>query len=199
MADFDTGDIVRLGAVQKYAGVSDIVGVLHLRINAGGGLAFAQASLDFQEYCDTLYALFEAQVSVLQLPEHISVQNVTQSTVWGNIAWDAYDGGTSAADVLAAQTAMLVWGRTAISRVQIRKYLGVLTEPFLTTGAWTAAARAAGLNFINYHIAAQAMTEGLVLQGVAWSPSLSRATTAVSGTTSPIPVTQRRRRTGRGS
>jgi hypothetical protein len=199
MADFDTGDIVRLAAVQKYATVTDIVGVLHLKINAGGGLAFAAAAQDFVEYCDALYDTIKTLVPTNQIDDHISIQNITQDQVWGNVAWGTYTGGTSAGIPCAAQTALLVWGRTSLSRVQIRKYLGVITQPNLVSGVWTAGSRAIAQNFINYHIVAQTMTNGLVLQGGAYSPTLARFTTAVSGTTSQVPCTVRRRRIGRGS
>lgn len=199
VADFDTGDVVRLGCVQRYLGRSDIVNVLHLKIVSGGGLAFAAAAQDFQEYCDALFDTIKTLVPTAQIPVHISVQNVTQTTVWGAIAWNVYAGGTSASGVLAAQTSMLVFGRTAISRVQIRKYLGVFTEPNLTSGEWTTTARSVAQAFIDYHVVQKTMTNGLVLQGVAYNPPLARSTVAITGTTSAVPVTQRRRRLDRGA
>lgn len=199
MSDFDTGDVVRLGCVLKFNSLFDIVNVLHVKIVSGGGLAFAAFTLDVQEYCDALYANISGRLSDLVTDDRISIKNVTQSTVWGAIAWDAFAGGINAGEPTALQTACLAWGRTSISRVQIRKYLGPFTEADLADALWNSTARAAAQNYIDYHIVENLMGEGSVLQGVAYSPSLARATVALTGATSEVPVTQRRRRQGRGS
>lgn len=199
MADFDNGDVVRLGCVQKLDLVNDIANVLTVQITSGGGLAFAAAAQDFSEYCGDL---FEGMVTLIvdeQLPSSISVANLTQDAVWGNIAWTTYDGGNSTGGPTAAQVAMLVFGRTNISRVQIRKYLGVFSTGFVVNGEWTAGARSVAQTFIDNHITPQTMTNGLVLRGCAYNAALARVTFANSGATSGIPVIQRRRRIGRGS
>ncbi len=199
MADFDTGDVVRLGCVMRFDELFDIVNALHVKIVSGGGLAFAAFTLDVQQYCDALYANISGRLSERVTDDRISIKNVTQSTVWGAIAWGAFTGGINVGDPTALATALLAWGRTQISRVQIRKYLGVFTETDMEGAVWNATARAAGQNYIDYHIVENLMDEGTVLQGVAYSPSLVRATPALTGATSAFPVTQRRRRQGRGS
>ena len=199
MADFNEGDVVRLGAVQEFDAAVEVVGVLHVVLQDATFLPFAAAAQDFQEYCDALYALYEASTSDLQLPKHISVKNITQAAVWGNIAWNIYSGGTNVADPTAPQVALLAWGRTSISRVQMRKYLGVGTEVEMTGGTWLAAARTRGQAFIDYHITPQTMGNGLILRGCAYKGDIARVTYAVTGTTSANPVIQRRRRRGRGS
>lgn len=199
MADFDTNDIVRLGCVQRFQSVYDIVNVLHVKIISGGGLAFAAASQDIQQYCGALFSIIEGEISDDQVPLQISISNVTQATVWGGVAWTGYSGGQAATDPTATQLAMLAYARTSIPRVQIRKYLGVFTEAMMTGGLWSAGVRSLGNSFITYHITPQAMTNGLVLQGVAWNPSLSRAAVGISVGVSIPPVVQRRRRIGTGS
>lgn len=199
MADFDTGDVVRLGCVLKFDGLYDIVNVYHVKILSGGNLPFATASLDYVEYCDALYAFIaEKQVNNIT-PGSIGIKNITQNTVWGNVAFDVYAGGSSTADSVALQVALLAWGRTSISRVQIRKYLGVFSETDIADGLWIATLRGVCETMMAYHITAQTMTEGQVLQGCAYSLSLARVTFALSATTSEVPVIQRRRRQGRGS
>lgn len=199
MADFDTGDIVRLGCVMRNRGLVDIVNVLHLEILSGGGLAAPAAYEDFQEYCDNLYATIGANLVNTQLADRISVANVTQSTVWGAISWDVFAGGGDAGDQTADQVALMVFGRTPISRVQIRKYLGVFSESSITDGIWGSAIRSNCQNYIDYLITPDVMTNGLELVGVAWSELYTRATRALTGATSAEPVIQRRRRRGRGS
>lgn len=199
MADFDTNDVVRLGCVMKFDGLYDIVNVLHVQITAGGGLAFAQATLDFQQYTDALYDTIDQLQSQLVTDDRISIANRTQNTVFGAIAWDAYVGGTLAQDPTPLQVALLAFGRTSVSRVQIRKYLGVFCEPNMTVGLWDAAARAAADAFMVYHVAGQTMDEGLVLRGCAYRHVTPRVVFAQSVSTSQVPVIQRRRRVGRGS
>lgn len=199
MADFETGDVVRLGCVMQFRSTVDIVNVLTPRIVSGGGLAFAAAAQDFQEWTDTLYDYINAILCNDQTYEYISVSNLTQSAVWGNIAWSALTAGANTVETLPPQIALLAWGRTTIARVQPRKYLGVFTENEIVDGVFTAAARAACQNWIDYYITQNTMTNGLVLQGVAYNPTLARSTTAISATTAANPVVQRRRRVGRGS
>lgn len=198
MADFNQGDVVRLGCVQEYDGSEDIVNVLHVVLQDATFLDFAAAAQDFAEYCGTLFNTFKTGLSDLMVPKHISIKNITRDTVWGNIAWSLYTGGTDTNDSTAPQVALLVWGRTSISRVQIRKYLGVCCEGNMTDGVWSAGIRSVALNFIDYHITNQTMTNGLVLRGCAYNATLPRITYAVSGTTTSNPVIQRRRRRGRG-
>lgn len=198
MADFNDGDVVRLGCVQEIDLTDDLVNVLHVTINSGGPMAFAAASQDFQEYCDALYNPLVTSVSSRVTSKHISVKNVTQAQVWGNIAWLTYGGGSSGSDAVANQLAVLVWGRTTRPRVQIRKYLGLFTEINITNGLWISALQALCGAFMVYHIAPQTMTNGLVLQGCAYNYALSRVTLANSYAVSANPVVQRRRRKGRG-
>lgn len=199
MADFENGDVVRLGAGWLNNTTDAIVNVWTVQINSGGPLAFAAASQDFQDYLHTLYAGILPIYPTTMLSDRITVKNETQATVWGAIAWKTPLGGAGVTDPLAQQTALLGWGRTQISRVQIRKYFGPFTEAALSLGLWTAGVRALCQTMMDYHIVANAQPNGLVLQGVAYNPLLSRATTALSATTTDVPVVQRRRRRGRGA
>lgn len=199
MADFNEGDVIRLGCVQEFDGSEDIVNVLHVVPQDATFMTFAEAALEFQEYTDALYDIIAASLSELMLPKHISVKNVTRNEVWGNIAWDTYAGGTNVSDPTAPQVCVLGWARTNISRVQMRKYLGVFCEGDMTLGTWTAPLAAFCQDFMSYHILPQTMTGGLILKGAAVRESDKRVTFGVSGTASRNPVIQRRRRRGRGA
>lgn len=199
MADFETNDIIRLGGVCRFDGAIDIVNTFHVMIVAGGPMAFAQASQDFVEYMDTLMDYVDAVQSTLITDDYISIKNVSQSTVWGSVAWNAYTGGADAGAATAPQVACLGFARTMLSRVQIRKYFGVFTQGDITDGEWLSAVTTPVYNAMGWHIQQQVMTQGLTLLGVAWSDLYTRATVALSPAASPTCVIQRRRRRGRGS
>lgn len=198
MADFDNGDIVRLGAVCRYDDTDDIVGVWHLLIEAGGPMAFAAAAQDFAEYIDDIYRPLIAYYTTVMVGDHISIKNMTQAAVWGNIAWGPAFAGTAATDRLPLQVALLAWGRTATSRVQIRKYFGPFTEAHQTDGLWVAGIVSACAAAMATHIATQVMGNGLELKGVAYNRALATYTEALGATATNNPVVQRRRRQGRG-
>lgn len=199
MADFDNGDVVRLGAQFLMNATDTIVNVWHVQIESGAPMAFPAAAQDFQDYMGFLYASMMSYYVTTFLSDRISVKNETQNTVWGSIAFGTPLAGTSVGDETAQQTALLGWGRTSLSRVQIRKYWGPFTETDMSNGLWLSGIRAAILGRMDYHIVGQTMGNGLKLIGVAYNKTLARATVALSSTTSPVPVVQRRRRQGRGS
>ncbi len=199
MADFDNGDVVRLGAQFLMNATDTIVNVWHVRIEAGAPMAFAAAAQDFQDYMGFLYSGLMTYYVTTFLSDRISVKNETQNTVWGSIAFGVPLAGSSVGDETAQQTALLGWGRTQISRVQIRKYWGPFTETDMSNGLWLSGIRAAVLGRMDYHIGSQTLGNGLELIGVAYNKILERATPALSATTTAVPVVQRRRRQGRGS
>jgi hypothetical protein len=199
MADFDNGDIVRLAAVLRHNAADDIVNVWHVRIEAGGPMAFAAASQDFQEYVDGLYRPIVAYYSIVTLGDRIAAKNMTQSTVWAAFAWNPAFTGASGADRLPTQVAVLGWGRTQKSRVQIRKYFGPFTENNQIGGSWDGAITAAMSGVMSYHIGTQTMTNGLQLKGVAYNRTAGTYEYAVGATATSNPVIQRRRRRGRGA
>ena len=199
MADFENFDIVRLGAVCKFDNACDIVNTWHVIIAAGGGLAFAQASVDFQEYLDALYDYIDGVQSNKVVDVHISVANVTQDTVWGAIAWDTYTGGSSTDPATSPQVACLGFARTSKSRVQFRKYLGVFPETHITDGEWASTVTTPVSDMMGYHIVGHTMGEGLVLQGCVYNYEAGTYTTSLSPDVSATSVIQRRRRRGRGS
>jgi hypothetical protein len=199
MADFDPGDVIRLGCVQKVATLYDVVNVLHVVHQGLGSHTIAQMTADIQEYTDVLFGKIVSYVTNAQTASSISVKNMTQNKVWGNIAWGSYAGGGNASERTPYQVALLAYGRTTTPRVQIRKYLGVFAEVDCVAGLWAAGIRNACQQFIDYHIVPAALTNGAILQGCAYRPSDGRVTLALSGATSEVPVIQRRRRQGRGS
>lgn len=199
MADVETGDILRVAAVMRISEISDIVNTWHLRVSAGGGIAWAEASLDIQEYMDDLYAYLTTYITDEQEADHLEMVNMTQDTTYGSFAWDTWTGGTNVNDPTAWQVSALGFVRTYKPRVQIRKYLGVFTDDQMTDGMWGSTLRSAIINMMTYHQGSQAMTQSLTLKGVAYNATAGTYQNGVSTSCSAAPVIQRRRRPGTGS
>jgi len=199
MADFNVGDVVRLGVVLKYDLLYDIVNTWHFQITAGPGWTASAAYTSIQAYVDALYTYLTTYMSNRVTADHIQVKNMTQDTIWGAIAFGSWTGGSGAGDPTALQVALLGYGRTQISRVQIRKYLGVFTESDMTLGLWSGSLRGAADNMMSYHVNQQTLTGTMSVKGCAYNPTIPRVTFATSVNTSGAPVVQRRRRVGRGS
>lgn len=199
MADFEIGDIVRLGAAFLVDNTDAIVNVFHVKVLSGAPMAFAAAATAFQDYIGYIYGGTLGSYPTGFQSDRISVKNETQNTVWGSIAFGVPLVGTHVGDMTALQVALLSWARTPISRVQLRKYWGPFTEANMTAGLWLSGLRAIFQAAMDYHIQAHAMPNGLELIGVAYNKLLDRAIEAYSSTTAAVPVVQRRRRKGTGA
>lgn len=199
MAEVDPGDVLRVAAVLEFKGAEDIVNVFHLKHTGAGSFTFAEILTPLADYFDDLYAEITSVLSDEILPNYLSLANITQSTVLGAFAWGSFAGGTDTGDPTASQLCCLAYARTVLSRVQIRKYLGVFTESQMTNGLWLTGVSSACNDFMAYHITAQQPTTGLTLKGCAYNAGLARATFGISPHASTAPVVQRRRREGRGS
>lgn len=199
MADFDVGDVVRLGCVMKFDELYDIVNVYHIEIIAGAGWAFAAATASIQAYVDLLYDSLTSFLPTALLPDRIQIKNMTQATIWGAIAWGTWAGGEAVDQVLPLQVCCLGYGRTSISRVQIRKYFGPFTEGSQEDAFWTAAVRVACNDLMDDHIVNKEVAGSMTVKGCAYRPLPARVTFALTAATSAAPVIQRRRRPGRGS
>lgn len=199
MADFDTGDVVRIAAYMRFKATDDIVNTWTFQITAAGGFTYAAGYSKWQTYMDLLYAAITAPLSNSVLPNYLTVENLTQGTVGGSFAWGSFTGGASGGDPTAAQVACLGFGRTLVPRVQIRKYVGVFTETDMTNGLWLSTVTTPVSNMLGIHIVGTVIGGGTTVQGCAYNAPLTRVTFANSPHASATPVIQRRRREGRGS
>lgn len=199
MADFDTNDIIRIGAVMEFKTAHAIANVWTAKITSGGGVDYAAMYAKAADYMDILYAHIAAELSDEVLPDYLTLANITQSTVGGAFAWDTFAGGTNVNDPTAAQVAVMAYARTAVPRVQIRKYLGVFTIAHMSNGLWTTAVRTACDDMMGDFITSNDIGGGTLVTGVAYNAALARVTEGRSPHTSQAPVIQRRRREGRGA
>ena len=199
MAEINPGDILRLAAVMQYQTSDDIVNVYHLQNLGTVGVTFAFAAPLLGNYMDSIMAFMTTQLSNALLPVNLSLSNVTQGTVFGSFAWGVWAGGTGSGDALPGALACLAFARTSLPRVQIRKYYGPWTESGITGGQWLSTVTTPAQQAMAYHITSQFLGTNLTVQGVAYNATLARATAGVSAHSSANPVTQRRRRRGRGS
>lgn len=199
MADFDNGDIIRIGAVLEFKGAHAIANVWTAEIISGGSLSYAVMYTKAADYMDILYAHIASILSDDVLPDYLTLANLTQGTVGGAFAWDTFAGGTNANDPTAAQLACLAYARTRVARVQIRKYLGVMTDNNMTNGLWGSAVTSPCQIMMADFITDNDVGGGTVLRGVAYRPLDQRVTYGQSAHSSVEPVVQRRRREGRGA
>ena len=199
MADVENSDIIRLGAVLKVGGLFDVVNVFHLYISSGGGLGWALANADFQEYVDQVYQNIDTYLHTGVAGDSIQVANVTQATVFGSIAFNPAITGSDAGSILPLGVCCLTWARTYKARVQMRKYWSGFTEAQLDGGSWTSTLENACLAAMTDVVGGLTGSNGLVMVGVAYNRSGGTYTIGQSISSSDIPAYQRRRKQGVGS
>lgn len=199
MAEVDQGDVLRIGAIWTFEGTHQVANIWHAQNVAGGDRSYAAASVDVAQYMDDLYDNILANLSNEMVADYITLANVTQATTMGAIAWPVPLTGGGAGDVTAPGVCLFAYSRTFTPRVQIRKYLGVFTEPEMTDGLWGAGVRAAAMAMMAAHVTNYVGAGGMTLLGVAYNRTLQTVTLGVSTSTSGEPAYQRRRRRGRGS
>lgn len=199
MAEIDNGDVLRLGAGLVFEGVYDIVNVWHVEVTAGGGIGYAAAVPDIQEYINDLYDNIKVILNDQMGVGSISLANVTQNTTFGAIPWSPGWAGSESGEQGPPGVCVFCWARTLRPRTQIRKYFGVFGEVRLASGVWDATARDNCEDVMAAHIASFVATGGLTMVGVAYNYEFARATRALSVASSAEPAYQRRRKRGRGS
>lgn len=199
MADFDLGDIVRIGAVLRYDGSEDVVNVYHVEITNGGGVTWALMADSIQTYMDGIMTTIDTELSTLILAGELQVTNVTQSAVYGAIAWGDFAQGGGAGEPTAAGVTCFVFARTRTPRVQIRKYYGVFPQGSMVDGSWDAGVTDAAGDSMDYHIVEQNAGNSVYLTGVAYNRTLLTHAYGVTVAVRTEPSYQRRRRRGVGS
>lgn len=199
MADVDTGDIIRVGALLDFEGVYDVVNVWHGLVTAGGGVSWASMVSRLQAWMNNTYAPLKSVLSDAMGTGALQVSNQTQGTTLGSIPWLPTWAGADTSEVGVPGVALFAWGRTLQPRVQIRKYFGVFGEGQLLDGFFITAARTGAQGAMDYHIADQTVGGGTSMQGVAYNRTLRTFTLAISADTQAEPAYQRRRKRGRGS
>lgn len=199
MSDFDSGDILRLGALLIYDGLYDIVNVWHVRAGATSGQDWAAVTTMVQAWLDGVYDEMKATLSDEIATGSVSVANVTQDTTLGSILWSPTWGGADAGDPTAAGVCAFAWGRTHKPRVQIRKYFGVFGKANVVVGSWSAAVQVDVEAAMTYAITTRSSGQFTDIQAVAYNRLLASYETAYSVESSAEPAYQRRRKRGRGS
>lgn len=199
MADFENGDIIRIAASLIYDLTEELVNVYHLRINDGGPFSWASMAPGLQDYMDGVMTTLDTELSTLISAGLLSVSNVTQSTVFGAIAWGAFSAGGAAGEPTAAGVTCFAFARTRKPRVQIRKYYGVFPQAAMVDGVWDAGVTGACGDSMDYHIAEQNPFAACDIQGVAYNRTLLTWEYGVTVSTNGEPSYQRRRRRGVGS
>lgn len=199
MADVDTGDILRLGAHFLHNSVTIIANTFHVRVTAGGGLDFSDASDDISEYLEDIYDGLKIWLSDEMASYALTLANLTQDTTYGSFAWGNPVNGSNVSEWLPQGVCMLTWGRTVVPRVQTRKYWGVFTEAGQEDGRWVASVVNACIAAHNKYHTSFAGTNGLTVLGIAYNRTLATWTDITGIASTDVPAYQRRRRLGRGA
>lgn len=199
MADFAVGDIIRVAATLIYDQTEELVNVYHIKINDGAQFDFAFIAGALQDYMDGIMGTLDTELSNLVHAGLLHIANVTQSTVFGAVAWGVFSQGGAAGEPTAAGVTCFTFARTRKPRVQLRKYYGVFPQAAMVDGIWDAGVTDACGDAMDYHIAEQNPVGSLDLQGVAWNRTLLTEQLGVTVSTNAEPSYQRRRRRGVGS
>lgn len=199
MADFDQNDIIRIGAVMTFDTDWDVVNVYHVRNNTVAGVPWATMAGKIQDYMDAVMDTMDTELSNKMAASELQVSNVTQSTVFGAIAWGVFAGGTVGGDQTASGVCCFGFIRTRTPRVQMRKYYGVFPEEAMVGGTWDAGVTGAVGDALDYHMASQDLGDDVLLQGVAYNRTLLTVATGITVAVRSEPGYQRRRKRGVGS
>ncbi len=199
MADFEQGDVIRVGAVMRYDGSEDVVNVYHLKMAGSSDIAWAAMAPAIQDYMDGIMATLDTELSNLMAAGELQVTNVTQLTVYGAIAWGDFAAGGAAGAQCAAGACCFGFARTRKPRVQIRKYYSVFPQSGMVDGQWDAGVTGAVGDALDYHIVNQDLGGGVVLRGVAYNRTLLTDEDGVTVAVRSEPGYQRRRKRGVGS
>lgn len=199
MADVENGDILRIGATWQLEGAYEITNVWHAKVVAGGGIPYAEAALDVQDYMADIYVQLEPRLSNDMVTDFLTLSNVTQDTTFGAIAWQGEIQGDIETPITAPGVCLFAWARTLKPRVQIRKYFGVFTEAEMDDGVWNGTVRGVADAAMVIHVQDYTGGPALTLKGVAYNREFGTHVEAISVATSGEPAYQRRRKRGRGS
>lgn len=199
VADFDQYDIIRIGAVMRYDSSEDVVNVYHVQHTGEAGILWVNMVGNIQDYMDALMASLDTELSTLMAASVLQVTNVSQSTVFGAIAWGDFAAGGAAGEQTAAGVSCFGFIRTRVPRVQIRKYYGVFPQNALVDGQWDAGVTDAVGDALDYHMDNQVLGGGVELQGVAYNRTLETYQVGVTVEVRAEPGYQRRRKRGVGS
>jgi hypothetical protein len=199
MADFETGDIIRVAARMVYDSTEDVVNVYHIRYNDGGDVSFGVMSGLIQTYMDAVMATLDTELSTLMVAADLSVSNETQNTVFGAIAWGTFSQGGAAGEPTASGTTCFGYIRTRKPRVQMRKYFGVFPQAAMVDGIWDAGVTDAVGDALDYLMEEHTLSSIYDLQGVAYNRTLGTYEYGHTITVNSEPSYQRRRRRGVGS
>lgn len=194
-----TGDVLRAAARLWYTGSgNEQVNTYFYELVTGGPLTDAVVAADLLGLMEEIYTHVLAIQSSDYSYADIAIKNITQDILLGTFSWPTLVQGTGTGVLTSAQVCALIFGRTAISRVQMRKYFGGLQEEDVSDSVLTGATLTALTNAGIEIIATQGTLNG-TYQPIAYNELLDRRTVPVSVGVSSITRTQRRRTRGRGS
>lgn len=189
-------DILRISIVWKYRLLDEQVNVYHVKITTPAA-NYGDFQDDVKEWAGNLYSDVIAAMSQEVVHNRFEVFNETTGNPELPIGDEASLDGTNTADALASQTAALVFGRTGYSRRISRKFLPTFTDTTLVNGVWDTGTTPLLANMAGKLADLYPATNGTGFNIGVYNPT-DGFVSVVQGAYSVVPVTQRRRRLGRG-
>lgn len=191
-------DIIRVGNVWVFAGVAEMINVLHIKITGFVAQTEGQVQSDIEDYLLAMYTPLATWFDDSLVHNRIEMFNVTDQASMSPLGANALMDGGNAGETLPTQVAAEVFYRTATPRHIGRTFLPVMTEAANANGSVAAALQGDLATFAQEFSTEFTGTNGVVLRGVVYdrSAGLSRDITSYG-----VPTffrTQRRRRIGVG-
>ncbi len=192
-------DVLSVAAQFSYLFAGDQqINTYHYELNTGGPMSDALAVVDMGLILEKIYThVLSSQATTYKYVD-FTVTNITQALLLGTFPWPTLTQGVGTGVLASSQVCALIFGRTAVPRVQIRKYFGGMQEEDIQDSTMIAAALTRYQNAGIEIIAQQGVASG-TWDPIAYNTALDRRTKAVSSAVSLSTRTQRRRTRGRGA
>jgi len=195
----DQNDVIEVSARMEFDGTDDVTNVYQFQKLDSGQITDQQGIDDIIALLETMWAIIDGAITVLQVARDLKFFNKTKQLLMGTASWDTITGGTNASGATPPGTAMLLSLNTNVPRVTMRKYMGVVSKDQLESdGTWAAALIAALATFGAYLTQPWTGTNGQWQFGYL-SPKTFSFVIPSGLTVTDIPAYQRRRKQGQGS
>jgi len=192
-------DVLLVAAQFSYLAAGDQqINTYHYELNTGGPMTDALAVTDMGLILEKIYTHVLASQAIEYAYVDLTITNITQNLLLGTFPWPTLTVGTGSGALNSSQVAVLLFGRTAVPRVQLRKYFGGGQEEDVTDSLINAVALTRYQNAAIEMIAQQGSATG-TWDPIAYNTVLDRRTKPVSSAVSLSMRTQRRRTRGRGA
>lgn len=191
-------NILKVSPVWLLNGGDEQVNTWHIRVTGIAAQTQTEIRSDLVDYLEYLYADVINEMATAVVHNRVDILNVITGNPELPMGAIAALNGTDAVSPLPAQVAMLVFGRTGISRRIAKKYLPSFSEDSVDGGLVTSAAETRLSDMADKLSEQYTAANGVQFTTGVWNLDAGYAA-VIGGAYSIVPATQRRRKVGRGS